>query len=358
MHVPRSLELAAAVSWRLLVVGAAVVAAVLLLERLQVVLVGTLVAVLLACALSPGSRRLRARGVPPSLAALAMLIALLGSLAVAGWLVLPPAVEDVRSLDVNADEWIDGVRSWLVQGPLSLSEREVDRLFESAEARARGAFPGFLLGAWNGAQVAVEVVAGIVLSLVLAFFFLKDGDRMWRWICGFLPSHRRAEWTTIGRDVRDVLAGFIRGTAIVSLVDAVGIGIGLYLLGVPLVLPLALLTFVGGFIPIVGATVAGLLAVLVALVAKGPLTALAVLGVVLLVQQLEGNVLQPVIVGRSVRLHPAVIVLAVGAGAVLWGIVGALLAVPITAALATVLAHLRRGSRAPTPAAASVLEDA
>jgi predicted PurR-regulated permease PerM len=156
-----------------------------------------------------------------------------------------------------------------------------------------------------------------------------------------LPRERRAAWDGIATDVRDVLAAFIRGTSLVALGDAIGIAIGLLLLGVPLVVPLAVLTFVGGFVPIVGAAVAGFVAIMVALVSNGFVTALAVLGVVIAVQQFEGNVMQPFVVGRSVNLHPVVVLLAVSMGAVLWGVAGALLAVPVAAAVSTVLAGLR-----------------
>jgi len=358
LRVPRSLDFAAAVSWRLLVVGAAVVATLVLLTRLQVVFVSTAAAILVACALWPTVRRLRDRGVPPSLAALLTLLGLLGAVALTAALVAPYAADEIRELDVNVTGGVEVVEDWLVTGPLGLSEREVQSFFERAERQVRAVGNRAIRGAWDGAMFAVEFFAGILLAIVLTFFFLKDGDRMWKWIRGFVPARRRDDWDRIAVDVRDVLAGFIRGTTLVAAVDAVGIGVGLLLLDVPLVVPIALLTFFGGFIPLVGATIAGFVAVMVALVSNGFLTALAVLGVVIAVQQLEGSILQPLVVGRSVRLHPAVILLAVGAGAVLWGIGGALLAVPLTAALATVLAHLRTKPGQEPPVAPTSLEGA
>ncbi len=355
-RVPRSLTFAAAVSWRLLVVGAAAYVTLAVLVRLQVILVGTAIGILLACALWPAARRLRVAGATPTIAALAVVLASVAILATVGVVLASRAVDEIGELDVNVTGGFEVVETWLISGPLGLPEAEVQRFFDRTETRLRGAGDWVLRGAWGGALVAVEIAAGLILAFVLAFLFLKDGDRMWRWVCGFIPAPRQAEWDQIALDVRDVLAGFVRGTSIVAAVDAVGIGLGLYLLGVPLVLPIAALTFLGGFIPLVGATVAGLVAVMVALVSNGFWTALAVLGVVLLVQQVEGNVVQPFVVGRSVKLHPAVVLLAVGAGAILWGIGGALLAVPATAALATVVERMRRKPQIDLPESASVLE--
>lgn len=340
-RVPRSLVRAADVSWRLLVVGAAVVATAMLAARLRVILVPTVVAALAASALWPLTRRLRELGAPNALAALATVTTLVGVIAAVAAALAPGTAEEIGSLDVSVTDGLDVVEGWLTTGPLGLSEPEVQSFFDRAEREVQAASGQIASGAIGGALLAVEAVAGALLAVVLLFFFLKDGDRMWAWVSGLLPEGRRASWDRIATDVRDVLAGFIRGTTIIAFVDAVGIGIGLLLLGVPLVLPLAVLTFLGGFVPLLGATIAGFVAVMVALVSNGFLTALAVLGVVIAVQQLEGNVLQPVVVGRSVQLHPAVVLVAVGAGAVLWGLAGALLAVPVTAALSTMFSGLR-----------------
>lgn len=341
IRIPRSLAWAAAVSWRLLVVGAAVYVTVTLFARLQVIIVPAAVAVLLACALWPGVRRLRALGIRPSLAAATMLLALVGTFAIVIALLAPRAADEISELDVNVTGGIDVVKGWLTDGPLYFSESRIDRFFDGLESQVRAASGPIASGAVGGALLAIEIVVGIGLAIVLLFFFLKDGDRMWTWLNGFLPEARRTRWHATAVEVRDVLASFIRGTAIIALVDAVGIGLGLYLLGIPLVIPLAVLTFIGGFIPIVGATVAGFVAVMVALVSNGFVKALAVLGVVVLVQQLESNFLQPVVVGRYVQLHPAAVLLAVGVGAVLYGVAGALLAVPLTAALSVVLGRHR-----------------
>lgn len=345
VRIPRSLAVAAAVSWRLLVVGVALYAVVTIFVRLQVILVPAAVAVLLSCALWPGVRRLRARGLRPSIAALTMLVGLFGTMGIIGAALVPSAADEIGELDVSVTGGVEVVQGWLTEGPFYFPEQRVQTFFDELEAQVRSASGDIASGALGGALIAIEVVVGIGLAIVLLFFFLKDGDRMWYWLRGLLPEPRRARWHAIAVEVRDVLAAFIRGTTIVALVDAVGIGLGLYLLDVPLVIPLALLTFVGGYIPIVGATVAGFVAIMVALVSNGFVTALAVLGVVVGVQQLESNILQPIVVGRSVQLHPVAVLLAVGTGAVLWGVAGALLSVPVTAALVTVLGAIRAPPR-------------
>jgi putative heme transporter len=190
-------------------------------------------------------------------------------------------------------------------------------------------------------MLALELLVGTLLALFLLFFFLKDGDRIWAWLVGLFPRRARADVDAIGHRNWAVLGGYLRGVAIVALVDAVLIGAALAALGIPFVLPLALLTFLGGFFPIIGANLAGFAAVMVALVSDGLLAALIVAAVVLVVQQLEGHLLQPLIVGRSVKLHPIAILLALTAGGVLWGIPGAFCAVPLTAVAASTFSYLR-----------------
>jgi predicted PurR-regulated permease PerM len=183
----------------------------------------------------------------------------------------------------------------------------------------------------RGATTILEALGMVALSVVLLFCVLKDGPRMSSFLIGGLAERHRDRAWDAARNGWQALQAFVRGTAVIAAVDAAGIGIGLVVLGVPMALPLALVTFIAAFVPLIGATIAGSLAVLVALATKGPITALLVLGVVLLVQNLEGNLLEPLIMGRAVRLHPAVILVAVAAGALVAGVGGALLATPITA---------------------------
>ncbi len=189
----------------------------------------------------------------------------------------------------------------------------------------------FGAGALTGLSAAGSFFTGLVLLLVILFFFLKDGDRIWAFFLSWIPASYEARWRASGTRTVETLGGYIRGTAIIALVDATGIGIALWILQVPLALPLAVIVFITSFIPMVGATFAGIVATLVALVANGPVVALIVLGVVVLVNQLEGNFLQPVVMAHALNLHALVILLALTIGTVLAGLVGAVLSVPITA---------------------------
>jgi predicted PurR-regulated permease PerM len=219
-------------------------------------------------------------------------------------------------------------------------------LGRSASRGARG--PLNALGLEIDAALAVEIVTGAVLAAVTLFFLVKDGHAIWPRAVRLFPPRARDDVRAIGELAWDTAAGYIRSLTIVAAVDAVLIALALWLIGVPFVLPLAALTFVGGFFPIVGAFVAGTAAALVALVAEGWTAALLVVGATILVQQLEGNVLQPYVVGSAVRVHPLAILLAITAGGILWGIAGAFLAVPLVAVCArawgSVASRGRRGA--------------
>jgi predicted PurR-regulated permease PerM len=186
-----------------------------------------------------------------------------------------------------------------------------------------------------------EVITGLILTLFLTFFFVKDSERFTRWILDFAGRHREGHLREVGIRAATAVSGYLRGQASVGLVDAVFIGIGLAIVGVPLVIPLSFLTFVAAFLPLVGAFVAGALAALVALVTKGVTAAMIVIGITVLVQQLEGHLLAPLLLGRAVALHPVVIILALAAGSILGGIIGAFLAVPIAAVVTAVGTYLR-----------------
>jgi predicted PurR-regulated permease PerM len=207
-------------------------------------------------------------------------------------------------------------------------------------------------GALTTAATVGEVFAGIVLALFTLFFFLKDGRSIWLWLVGLFPRDSRAYMDEAGRRAWRTLISYVRATAAVALVDAIGIGIGLAVLGVPLVIPLAALVFLGAFIPIIGSFLAGSVAVLVALVAVGPIKALIALAVVIAVMQLEGHVLQPLLLGRAVHVHPLAVVLAIAAGLLVGGIFGALIAVPTVACAnvaGTYLSRRHEGPRPPEP---------
>lgn len=341
MKVPAWLDLAAAVSWRVLAVAGAVVAGLLLLAQLYLVVLPLIVGLLLATLLEPPVRVLQRRGVPDGLAAIAVLAAALAALVSVIVVLAPQVAQQLAGFGEEAEQGWEEIQRWLEHGPLGVGPDQVAAFLEGARQRLIANAQQIATGVLAGAIMALEVIVGLILMLVLLFFFLKDGERMVAWSVARAPEQRRNDLRAAGGRAWETLSGYVRGTAIVATVDAVGIGLGLLVIGVPLVLPLALLTFVGGFFPIVGATVAGLVAVLVALVARGLVDALLVLAVVVAVQQLESNVLEPVVLGRVLRLHPVVILVSLTAGAVLAGVVGAFLAVPVAATAAAVGNELR-----------------
>ena len=339
--VPRSLRVAAALSWRFLVVAGAIILLALALSRLRLVVLPVFAALLLATALLPPAGWLARRGWPSSVATLSVMLGAALLLAGIGAALGPSALGEIDELDVSVEGGVREIEDWLAEGPLGLSESRADELVERAREELGSRSSTIAAGALGGAVVAVEVVAGLLLTVVLLFFFVRDGERLWSSIVRLAPSGYRDDVREIGARSWATLGGYLRGTAVVALFDALVIGLALFLLGVPLVIPLALLTFFGAFVPIAGAFVAGFVAAMVALASEGFVTALIVVAVVVVVQQVEGDVLQPLVVGRSVELHPVAILLAVTAGAVLWGVPGAFVAVPLTAVIGKAGSYLR-----------------
>jgi predicted PurR-regulated permease PerM len=299
------------------------------LTQLKVVVIPVLLAVILGAAFAPVVGWLVRRGVPRTLAALITLLGTLFILSLLLTLVVWQVVRQWSTLVRSASEGFAQLQELLAGFNIPVDREQLetyrDQLVDyvtSAEFGSR---------ALGGVSLVTEIVAGTFLLIVVLYFFLKDGDKIWRFFLRPLNPERVARGERIGRTGLRVLGGYVRGTAIVALVDAVAIGAALFILQVPLALPLTLIVFLGAFIPIVGATVAGILAALVALIANGPIVALIVLAVVIAVNQLEGDLLQPLVMGQSLRLHPLVILLALTAGTILGGIVGAILSVPIAA---------------------------
>ena len=308
--------------------------------RLWVVILPVLLAVIIATALWPPTAWLRRHGLPP---ALASGIAVLGGLLVLGAMVTVLALSitgGVGEIATSASNGIGQIRQWLLGPPLNLAESRLNELLQQATTRLQQSLTTIATSVLSGVGVLASSVVTALLALVLAFLFVKDGPRFLPWLRGVAGPTAGAHLSEVLARVWRTLAGYVQVQAAVALIDGVLIGIGLVVLGVPLALPLAILTFLGGFIPIVGALIAGALAVLVALVSNGFYTALIVLGIILAVQQVEGNVLQPMMQGRSMKLHAAVVLLAVTAGGSLYGIAGAFLSVPVVAAAAVVLRYM------------------
>jgi putative heme transporter len=339
--VPASLERAASWSWRLLVCAAAALSVLVVLRYLSVIVLPVMFALTIAPALTPVSGMLRRRLGRPAAA-----VALLCGLAVVAGLIALVAISVLAQYDELADsltQAVDDIVEMLEDEPFNLSLEGSEDITSSLQGFGDEAF-GYAIA---GVQAGIAVVGGVVLAVALLYFILRDGAVLWAWILQRFAPESRPAIDRAGRHAWVELAGFIRGTALIAFVDAALIGIGLWLLGVPVAFALAVLVFLGAFIPFVGAFVTGLVAVLVAFADGGWKIGLAALLLVVAVQFIEGNFLQPIIQSRTVDLHPAVILLAVAAGASLFGIVGAYLAVPVTAVAFAVVASLRADWSAP-----------
>ncbi|MFN6554440.1 AI-2E family transporter [Mycolicibacterium septicum] len=321
----------AAWSWRLLVILAAVVALLWLIKHLEVIVVPVALATMVAALLLPAVDFMDRRGAPRGAA---VALVLLASFAVVGGIlsfVISQFIEGAPQLVEQVTRSIDGLRNWLINGPLQLSKEQIDQAGNTAIEALQRNQEKLTTGALSTAGTLTELLTGALLVLFTLIFLLQGGRSIFAFVTKVFPTHVRDRVRDAGRAGFHSLGGYMRATFLVALVDAVGIGTGLAIMGIPLALPLASLVFMGAFIPLVGAVVAGFLAVVVALLAKGFVYALITLGLIIAVQQLEGHVLQPLVMGRAVSIHPLAVVLAIAGGGVLAGIVGALLAVPTVA---------------------------
>jgi predicted PurR-regulated permease PerM len=357
-EVPKELRIAAAYAWRLIILAVALAGFVYLLGRLSHVVIPLAIALLLAALLSPMATFLRDRAnFPPSLAS--GLVLVFGLAAVSGILTLVVAqiVDKFDALYDNASAGATRVRDWLEDGPLDLSTEQLDNAINTAEKWITDNQGRFVSGAQTTATATIEALASFVLILFVTFFMMRDGDRIWRFLVRIFPKQAEAHVYAAGVAAWATLGAYVRATVLVAFIDAVGIGIGLYFLDVTLWFPLAALVFLFAFVPIVGATLSGIVAVLVTLVEQGWVAALIALGIVIAVQQLEGHVLQPMIMGRAVAIHPLAVIVAIAAGVVLAGIIGALVAVPIVAVLNTAVRFLVLKRREPPPEAVVVASE-
>jgi putative heme transporter len=344
--VPYGVRAAADWTWRLLVIAAGLAVVGWLAWEMRVVIFPVVAAVLISALLAPAVRRLRIAGWTRGLSAAAVVIVFL-VVVVSLLTVIGQAVGDqFGEVADRAEEGLKSIQQWLAGPPFNLSaeqfqdwiDRAVEALGQNREAITAGAL--------STATLAVEVVAGMLLGLFSLIFFLYDGDRIWAWLVRMTPRNARERVFNAGQLAWLTLTQYVRGTVLIALFDATLISILLLILGVPLALPLGLLVFFGAFVPLVGAFVTGALAVLVALVANGWIQALIVLVGIVAIQQLEGHVFQPFVLGRMVRVHPLAVVIAVALGAYAAGIIGAVVAVPLVAVANTVASYLvNAGSR-------------
>lgn len=337
----------AAWAWRLLVILAAAVALLWVVTKLEVIVVPVLVALLLSALLVPVVDWLDRRGLPRGGA---VALVLLGGFAILGGIlafVILQFIDGLPGLTEQVTQSIESTRRWLINGPAHLRREQIDSAGNAAIEALHNNQAKLTSGALSTAATVTEVVTAAVLVLFTLIFFLYGGRNIWRYVLQVIPSDVRDRVREAGNAGYGSLIGYVRATFLVALTDAAGVGAGLAIMGIPLALPLASLVFLGAFIPLIGALISGLLAVVVALLAKGIVYALITLGVLIAVNQVEAHLLQPLVMGRAVSIHPLAVVLAISTGGVLAGIVGALLAVPTVAFLNNAFQVLL----APNPAA-------
>jgi putative heme transporter len=341
-EVPHSLRLAAAWSWRLIVVGVIGWALLHLIGIVSIVVVPLAIALLLSALLAPAVGWLLRMRLPRSLATFLVLIC--GIAAVAGTLtlVISQFIDGVPELTAKTSDGVRQIQDWARTGPLHLSDDQVNQAINNAQDWVNSHTSQLTSTGIATAATLFEVVTGMLLVLFSTFFFLRDGRKIWRFIVRLFPLNARWSLADAGDASWATLSSYVRATVLVAFIDALGVGIALVILKVPFPFPLAALVFLGAFIPIVGAGVSGAVAVLVALVDQGWVISLVVLGAVILVQQVEGHLLQPLIMGRAVAIHPLVVIIGITCGATLAGIVGALVAVPLIAVLNTGIRRLSR----------------
>lgn len=329
--IPYGVRIAASWSWRLGLILLMAGTLVWLLSHVTLLLIPVMVAALLAGLLSPVTAWLKRRGLPAGLSVAATVLGFIGVIAGALALVGRQLVVGFGELWSQALEGLRQVQDWLSAGPLHLTAAQIDQYVKEASDALQNNSSSILSGALSFGSTAGHFAAGMLLALFILIFFLLEGDRIWAFLVRLLPRKARAATFGAGRKGWASMVSYARIQMFVAAVDAIGIGVGAAIIGVPLALPLGVLVFLGSFIPVVGALVTGVVAVLLALVANGPVNALIMLGIVLLVQQLEGHILQPLVMGKAVSLHPVAVILSVAAGSYLAGIPGALFSVPILA---------------------------
>jgi predicted PurR-regulated permease PerM len=342
--IPRGVQLAGAWSWRLLVIGAAIAVLIFLIIELRLIVIPVLVAVLVAALLVPFAGFLRRHGWPEWLAVVAAMLALVivvGGLIFVAVLQVNSEFGQLRSQSVTA---FDGFRDWLKTGPLNLTQDQIDQYLKNAWGWIQEDSKPFISGALSIGTTVGHLITGLLLALFSLLFILIDGKGIWAWIVRVFPKRARAAVDGAGKAGWMTLGNFVKVQILVASIDAVGIGLGAFFLGLPLVAPITVLVFLGSFIPIVGAVLTGALAVVIALIYNGWAVALIMLAVVLAVQQIEGHILQPLIMGSAVKVHPLAVVLVVAAGSLLAGIPGALFAVPFAAVLNVMIQYVASGA--------------
>ena len=333
-------------SWQVIGIVAVVYLGLLAIGRLRLVVVPVFVAVLVATQLVPVNRWFRYRRMPDLLAAWATFLVLLILAAFVILTIVPSVSSESDELRSSLIESSNQIKDWLVNGPINLSNSSVENFTESLSSQASQQEGRLIHGALDKAPVVVESLAAMILTFVLVFFFLKDGDRIFKRCIKFANEDRRDGLERFGVTVWRVLTAYVRGSAANGVVNAVVLSTALLILGIPLVIPIAAFTFFGSFLPVIGAIVSGGLAAMIALVESGPAAALVVIGVTVLIHHLESYVVGPIVMRRAVHLDPVAVILSIAVGSLAFGLMGAFLAVPVVAiAMAALEARNKTSTR-------------
>lgn len=342
--VSDGVRIAGAWAWRILVLVAALAVLALLVIELRLIVIPLLVAIVIAALLVPFASFLQRHRWPKWLA---VVVSELGIVLVIGGLLFLVATQVYAGFDDLSRQTVesyDALRSWLLESPLQLTESDLNQYGQQALTALQQDSGMLVNGALSVGSTVGHVLAGVLLTLFSTLFILIDGPNIWAWVVRLFPYRARAAVDGAGRAGWVTLTNFVKVQILVAFVDAVGIGLGSFFLGVPLAIPLGVLVFLGSFVPVIGAVATGALAVFIALVYNGPLIALILLIVVLAVQQLEGHILQPLIMGSAVKVHPLAVVLAVAGGSIVAGIAGAFFAVPFVATLNVMVNYVASGA--------------
>ena len=363
--VPPALKIAGAYSWRILLVVGVFAVLVFLIIQFKYIVIPFMIAILVAALLVPLVHFLQRHKWPKGLA---IAVAMLGTIAIVAGLIFV-VVSQIRSgypdLQERSIRAYEDFKLYLADSPLRLSDADISAYIDQAVAAIQKDSQALVSGALSVGSTAGHVLAGLLLTLFATLFILIDGRGIWHWIVGLFPRRARQAVDGSGRAGWITLTTFVKVQIFVAAVDAIGIGLGAWILGLifggfPLVIPIAIAVFLGSFIPVVGAVLTGTIAVFVALVYLGPIPALIMVGIVLLVQQVEGHVLQPLVMGTAVKVHPLAVVFAVAAGSFTAGIPGALFAVPVIAVLNMMVKFIASGAwrTNPNPTAKELLPHA
>ncbi|MEU7132084.1 AI-2E family transporter [Streptomyces sp. NPDC046261] len=339
--VPWGVRVAAEVGWRLLILAGTLWVLMRVISAVRLVVLAFVAALLITALLQPTVGWLKRRGVPRGLATAMTFVSGFVVMGLVGWFVVWQVTENLDDLSKQVQHGISELKRWLLNSPFHVTEDQINNIADKLSEAIGTNTKDITSAGIEGVQVILEVLTGILLAMFSTLFLLYDGPRIWQWLLKLVPAAAREGVAGAGPRAWATLTAYVRGTVIVALIDAVFIGIGLFFLDVPMAVPLAVFIFLFAFIPLVGAVVSGALAVVVALVTRDVFTAAMVLVVVLAVQQIEGHVLQPFILGRAVRVHPLAVVLSVAAGSLVAGIGGAVVAVPLVAVTNAVVGYLR-----------------